>query len=107
MSETDAEREAAEFLVRATLRNLKAMRESKVMLSIFTDGYEKEPVALLQLALAMVLDKPIYFAVPRGREIPDNLRRVAKGIAEYDPAGGAEAMQAAIRPFIEIWKDNG
>jgi hypothetical protein len=100
----DAEREEAKWLVEATLRNLKAMGDCKVMLSIFTDGYEKAPIPLLQFALAMVLDKPIYFAVPKGRKIPENLRRVARGIGEYDPKGGAEAMQEAMRPFIEQWK---
>ncbi len=55
------------------------------VLAIFTAAYERDPVALMQFALAVLLDKPLYLLAPTGRLIAANVRAVAAGIEFYDP----------------------
>jgi hypothetical protein len=74
-----------ESLVRAALRNFHGMKDSSIVLTIFSEDYHKDPVALMQFAMAILLDKPLYLAVPKGRSIPANVRAVASGIEVYDP----------------------
>ncbi|HEX4469519.1 MAG TPA: hypothetical protein VH080_08285 [Gemmatimonadaceae bacterium] len=80
----DSERDEMESLVRAALRNYHAMKDSFMVLTIFSADYQKDPVALMQFALAILLDKPIYLAVPNDRPIPANVRAVAAGIEVYE-----------------------
>lgn len=80
MSRKDRDR----WLREAVRRNLQPMRESAIFLALFTQDYEKDAVAVLQFGLAVLLDKPIYITMPRGTRLPENVRRIAKGIGEYD-----------------------
>lgn len=80
MSRKDRDR----WLREAVRRNLPPMRESAMFLALFTENYEKDATAVLQFGLAVLLDKPIYLVMPRGTHLPENLRRIAKGIGEYD-----------------------
>jgi hypothetical protein len=82
-------------LVEAAWRNYEGMASSRMCLTIFSKGYEKDPVALMQFALAILLDKPLYLMIEKGRPIPANVRAVAAGIEEYDPSGPEEDFQAA------------
>jgi hypothetical protein len=63
--------------------NLQAIRESGLFLAIFTDAYTRDPLALMQLGLAVVLDKPVLLLARAGATIPENVRRMAHGIEEF------------------------
>lgn len=60
------------------------------------DGIE-QPIALLQMGLAIYLDKPIVVVVPIGIRIPMNLRRLALRIVEYDPADPSTINDMLVR----------
>jgi hypothetical protein len=67
----------------------------------FVVGYDEDlieqPIALLQMGLAIYLDKPIVVIVPIGIKIPMNLRRLALRIVEYDPADPSTMSDALVR----------
>jgi len=91
------------------LKNLKKIAkdsaeqidESAFFLSLFTPNYEKDPVALMQLALGILLEKPLLLVVPHGVKIPPRLEQIADGIARYDP----EDMTSAEEAVKEILKN--
>ena len=70
------------------------MGESAFCLTIFTDEYARGIDSLLQLALAMVLDKPIWLLCP---EVPDNVRKVARRIEFFNPKDKASLRGATER----------
>lgn len=65
-------------------RNLPRIQDSAIFLALFTNNYEKDALAVLQFGLAVLLGKPIILVMPRGTKLPENVRRLAKGIGEYD-----------------------
>ena len=93
-------KELEDWLQKAVKRNAPAMRDSKVFLALFNDGYEKEPLACLQFGMAIVMDKPIYLAVPHGTKIPENVKRVARAIEYYDP-NDPNDIKAATHLLVE------
>lgn len=44
------------------------------------------------------LSRPDYLTMPRGTPLPENVRRLARGIAEYD---GVEDAPLATRRLLE------
>jgi len=95
----DPERREMEALVTAAIRNYRKMTQSAMCLVLFTEHYEKDPVALMQFALAILLDKPLYLTVPRGRLIPANVRAVAAGLEEYED-GNLEDLKRATERLL-------
>lgn len=65
-------------------RSKEGMESSAIFLQIFSEGIEKAWLPCLQFGLAIMLDKPIFFVVPNGSNLPENLKRVAQGIEYYD-----------------------
>lgn len=73
---------------------------SAVFLSIFTKNYVDEPYALLQLAFAMMLDKPLYLIVPEGTKIPEKIRRAADKVEFFNPEDKKD-MQAKVTKMLK------
>jgi hypothetical protein len=73
-----------EYLRKAAEGTFEKLSESAVFIALFTKAYMESPITLLQLGMAVVLDKPILLVVKRGTSIPDNVRRLARAIEEYD-----------------------
>ena len=68
----------------------KAMRDliykiksSVFFLSIFDDPCKADVDVLIQFAYAIMLDKPIYMLVKEGSKLPENIRRLARGIEVF------------------------
>jgi hypothetical protein len=59
------------------------MADSNAFLALFTNKWREDPTCLLQLAFAMMLEKPIYLLAPAGAKIPRALERIADGIERY------------------------
>src|SRR5687768_9747944 len=59
---------------------------SSMFVSIFSEGYLKDPLCLMQLSMAILLDKPIILAVPwyARDKLPENLKKVATAIIHMD-----------------------
>jgi len=80
----------------AARRNAELIGDSHWFLVLFNDQMVEEVIPLLQMGLAVYLDKPIVLLVPRGASIPMNLRRLALHVAEFDPTAPA-SLEAATR----------
>lgn len=59
------------------------INDSAIFLSLFTEGYKKDPVALLQFSIAIIENKPLFFVVEEGTELKDGIKRLAHGIEYY------------------------
>jgi len=57
----------------------------------------EEVLPVLQMGLAVYLDKPIVILAPRGTLIPGNLRAMATAIEEFDPADPDTLLAATER----------
>ena len=77
----------------------KKMEQSAVCLSLFTDNYKEGTESLLQFAVAMMLDKPIYLLVKRGTKIPKHVMKVAEKIEFFDEGNPDSLAEATKRLF--------
>lgn len=71
------------------------VKTSDVFLSIFTTHYERDPKAVLEFGIAILLDKPIFVVAPLGTKIPRSVQRIASGINFFDPAS-EKSLEDAI-----------
>src|SRR3990167_3693590 len=60
--------------------------------------FEDDPWPAIQLAIAILLDKPIIVLAPAGREPPEKLRRIADRVIHGDLDA---AMVVAIRAAVD------
>ena len=94
------DKETMHWLRKVAESSGEGIEKSKIFLSIFSKSYKEEPECALQLGIAVLLDKPIYLVVPHGVEIPENIKRLAKGF-EYFEFGNEESLKAATLKLIE------
>lgn len=89
-------------LADALYRNRKAIANSHVFLVLFNEKMTDEAVPLIQVGLALYMDKPIVVLCPESKAaaIPDNLRKLARGIATYKD-GDMDAMTWAAKKLLE------
>lgn len=84
----------------ALAENIEKITGSAVFVQIYHPSmadFEKDPWPAIQLAIAILLDKPILIACPQGRQPPDRLRRLADIVVH----GGPEEWAAAAQRLIE------
>lgn len=96
---SDQEKEK-EFLREVIARTEPKIRGSAVFLSLFSEQMQKEPVPILQLGLAVLLDKPIAIIAFDDEVVPENLRKLAFFVARAK-RGDMESVEAATRAIIE------
>lgn len=71
---------------------------SGMFLSLFGENYKEDPTALVQLAFAMMLDKPIYIVAQEGSKIPKKFLKIAEGVEFYkDQTDVQRAVQKLIK----------
>ena len=56
----------------------------------------KEPLPLLQLGMAIMLDKPIVLLVRRGAKVPNHLKKIAMSIEYIKDDSQKEIERATI-----------
>ena len=66
-----------------------------MFLGLYSKNWGDDPVPLLQLALAIVLDKPIAILAIEGAIIPENLKKIA--IVTEHAADSSEMHEATSR----------
>lgn len=81
----------------ATRRNFEGLNDSATFCLLFNDKMVEDVIPLIQMGLAVYLDKPIVILAPRGSLIPGNLRAMATAIEEFDPANPDTLLAAAER----------
>lgn len=89
--------EEKSWLKIAAERSFPKIDESAHFLSLYTEGYSRDPLCMLQLGYAIVMDKPLYFLVQRGATMPKALHRVASGIEYYNKNDKADLEAATTR----------
>jgi hypothetical protein len=67
---------------------------SQVAVVAVNDALANDPHRLLQIGLAVVLDKPIIILAREGCVVPDNVRKVARTVQFHGP--GHESKRAAL-----------
>jgi hypothetical protein len=72
-----------------------------LFLTLFSGGYKKDPVPLLQLALAIIHDKPIALVVLDDEPVPENIKKIAMSI-EYVKRGDQEGMKKAVEKIHKL-----
>lgn len=81
-----------------TKRVVAGQAESACFLQLFSPDMrehpEDDPIPIMQLGYAMVLDKPILIVAVEGTAVPKNIRRAATAV-EFYPAGDMDAMKTA------------
>jgi len=83
----------------ALAENIEAISGSRVFVTLYHPSmaeFEKNPWPAIQLAIAILLDKPIVVACPKGRELPARLSKIADLVVE----GGPEEIAEAVRRWI-------
>ena len=79
------------------------IKVSAMFLSLFTHAYREDPMACLQLGIAVSMDKPIFMMVPEGEKVPESIKLLAKGIEFYDPKV-EDSMKAATGRLVDKWE---
>lgn len=82
---------------------LDKVRKSQAFISLYTKNYSDDPVCLLQLGIAVALNKTICLLAPIDSVIPDHLIKICKSIEYYDP-NLKTSIQDATGRVIEILK---
>ena len=78
--------------------NREALTGSRIFLQLWSDNTSKDPLACMQLGLAIILDKPIHIVVPHGARLPENIRRLATSIEYYD--GTTKDIERATKSLL-------
>ena len=73
------------------------MGDSAICLSLFTDDYKKGMDSMLQFAIAVMMDKPLFLLVQQGTKVPEKVKKMADGIEYYQPDNKASFEQASHR----------
>ncbi len=82
----------------AVRRNYEGLSDSKTFCLLWNEKMLDEVIPILQMGLAVYLDKPIVVLFPKGQgALPANIRAMATAIEEYDPAGPASLNAAVAR----------
>lgn len=93
------DKETKNYLKRVVKGSAEKISESAVYLGLFSDNWEKDPVPIMQLGLAMVMDKPIVMVALDDVPIPENIRKVAVAIERVrrdDKAGFERAVNKVM-----------
>jgi|SRR5215471_2421696 len=85
----------------AAKRNAEAITGSEVFVCMFNKKMMEDPIPLMQMGMAVYLDKPIYILVDEGRvlDIPENLRRMSRGLRMYKH-GDTESLHKATKELL-------
>ena len=87
----------------ATAESAMRIDSSAVYLGIYTTNYAKDPVCLIQLSLAILMDKPIYMIIQKGVKTPKKLIRMLDGYEFYDPDVEG-SFEEASRRILKKWR---
>lgn len=81
-----------------TQKVTRGQRDSAVFMNLWADSMatdpSSDPVPVMQLGYAMLLDKPIVILAPHGSVIPENVKRAARVVEFYD-RDSTDSMHAA------------
>jgi len=71
--------------------------DSSIFLLLFNEKMVEEVIPLIQMGLAVYLDKPIAILMPKGARMSMNLQRLGVATEEFDPEDTASIEAASMR----------
>ncbi len=85
-------------LKQAAKEMAEKVSDSSVFMVMFNESMVEEVAPLIQMGLAVYMDKPIYLLVPEAdmKALPENLKRLARRIESYDRTLPPPLMQASL-----------
>ena len=89
-----------ENLKNAAQESLEKISASAVFLGICSENFAKDPVCLMQLSLAILLDKPLFLLLERSVKPPKALIRVLEGY-EFYTHGDNQSFLVASEKLME------
>ena len=93
-----------EQLKRWTQKTLGKMADSAVFLGLCSENYAEDPNCLIQFALSVLLDKPLFLLIAKGVSPGKHLIRILEGYEFYEPGDEESAKHASERLFVKINK---
>jgi len=87
----------------ATRRNYEGLSGARTFCLLWNDKMVDEVIPIIQMGLAVYLDKPIVILAPSGSVIPANLRAMATAIEAFDPADPG-SLDAATERLVRSGK---
>lgn len=82
------------------------IKASDVFTTMFTKNYLENPQCLLELGIAIVLDKPIVIIAVDGIKVPENLKKIAVMVETVDGKSKHD-MKRAMRCIGKVLDDLG
>jgi len=88
-----------EAMREAAKRNAEAISGSPVFVVMFNEAMIEEVIPLIQMGIAVYMDKPIYLLIPESKvlQVPENLRRIARGLEVYKDHDLDSMQDATLR----------
>ncbi len=87
----------------AVRRNFEAVGGSRTFCLLWNEKMVEEVLPILQMGLAVYLDKPIIVLLPKGQVLSANVRAMATAIEEYDQDDAA-SLKAAVERLVRSGK---
>jgi hypothetical protein len=109
MTDKEAAREELQkWAHEAVNRNAGPMEESSVFASILSGNVRADPLACLQLGMAIVMDKPLFLIVDKNMTVPKHLVKIAARIERIDVKNKNEVDRAAnaLGEFMKSLRGN-
>lgn len=78
-----------------TQKTLGKMDNSAVFLGICSENFAEDPTCLMQFALAVLLDKPLFLLIEKGVNPGKHLIRILEGYEFYEPGDDKSAKKAS------------
>ncbi len=93
------DQEFKDYMKRVVDESGAKIKGCEVYASLLSEDFMKNPQCLLELGMAIVLDKPIVVIAINGQKVPENLRKVAKIV---ESANGKADMKRAVRSIGKV-----
>lgn len=88
----------SEWMRQVVKRSGEKILNSEIYLSLFTKNFKEDPQCLLELGIAIMLDKPITLLVKDGASVPENLKKICVAIEYFK---GPDDLDAATKRLMK------
>ncbi len=89
----------------AAKKNFEAISASAVFLPLWMKDYAKDPVAVMQVGMAILLDKPFYVMLEEGQQLPDSIKKIARHVSTFK-RDDKKSMENATHELLTAAADN-
>ena len=91
-----------EYLKHVAKESNAKISESAIFIGFCTDEWVKDPCCLIQLSLAILLDKPLFLLIQKGTKVPKNLIHILEGYEFFQYGDEVSFKEAIDKLHIKI-----